>query len=148
MKTIKGILFAIILFPAFGLVSCTSGAARVEEQNYSLVDIRRAIISVVGQPRSISDDERLILTQYFGPKSDKKFDSTKSKVRKYGRISIIGDRRPYDVSADVFVEEKQEGHYEETGTDDNTAHAMVRAIKKRLHQSPEDRNVIDDFRAF
>lgn len=131
----------------FGLVSC-AGGSRVEEQNRSLSDIRKVIIHVMGEPRSTTDDQRVYLSQYYGRKSDKKFDAQKSKIRQYTRIAIIGDRRPYDLNVQVIVEQKNGRLYEEVGTDDKESATIAQEIKSKLHQGLEDRNVIDDFRVF
>lgn len=132
----------------FSLVACTSGAGRVPDQNRSLIDIKKVIVSVIGEPRSIVNEQRVYLSQYYGRKTDKNFDPLKSKIRQYTRISISGDRRPYDVDVDVIVEQRNGRVYEEIGTDDREAIAIAKEIKEKLHQGLEDRNVIDDFRVF
>ena len=137
---------------AFGfqvaLVGCASSAARVEEQNHSLSSIRKVIEAVIGQPRSVSSNQRVYLSEYYGRKTDKNFDENKSKIRNYTRISIIGDRRPYDIDVDVIVEQKNGRTYEEIGTDEKLSTEVAESLKSKLHQGLDGRNVIDDFRVF
>ena len=129
--------------------SCaTKSDARLYQQNQSLSEIKQAIIAVIGDPRSVSENQRTVVSQYFGRKNDKRFDPLTSKVRMYSRVTILGDRRPYDITVDVVVEEKQGRAYQPVVTDPAEAKAIISDIKSQLHQSLEERNVIDDFRAF
>jgi hypothetical protein len=130
------------------LVGCATADVNLEEQNYSLGEIKQVILSVVGDARSLSQNQRTYLSQYFGPKSDKKFDANKSKRRMYARITILGDRRPYNIAIDVIIEQKNGSVYEEVGLDTKKAEKFSQEIEDRLHKGIENRNVIDDFRIF
>ena len=137
------VLAAFIL----ALVGCATGDANLREVNYSLGEIKQVIASVAGAPRSYSENGRTYLSQYFGLKSDKKFDPQKSKKRLYAKVTVLGDR-PYDVAVDVVIEQKNGGQYDEVGTDEAKAAQFAKEIEDRLHKGIENRNVIDDFRAF
>lgn len=130
-----------------GLVSCSS-PSRIENQNHSLVNIKKVIISVIGEPRLLRNNQRVYYSEYFGRKSDNQFDPQKSPVRYYTLISVAGDRRPYDLDVEVIVEKKNGQFFEEIGSDEKLAIEIAEKIKSRLNQGLEDRNVIDDFRAF
>lgn len=130
------------------LAGCVTGDANLSEVNYSLGDIKQVIVSVVGDPRVQSQNQRTYISQYFGLTGDKKFDPLKSKRRLYARITILGDRRPYDVAVDVLIEQKKGAQYEEVGIDRAKAEQFAKEIEDRLHKGIENRNVIDDFRAF
>lgn len=132
----------------FFLMSCATGHETLQEQNYSLGEIKQVIVSVIGDPRSQSQNQRTFVSQYFGPKSDRKFDPQKSKKRSFAEITILGDRRPYDISVDVHVEERRGNEYERIGEDEKKADQLASEIHERLHKGIENRNVIDDFRAF
>jgi hypothetical protein len=134
----------------FGLcfIACANSAARVEEQNHSLTSIRKVIESVIGTPRSVTSNQRVYLSEYYGRKNEKSFDPLKSKNRQYTRISINGDRRPYDLDVDVIVERKNGSIYEEIGIDEKESEKVANALKDKLHQGLDGRNVIDDFRVF
>lgn len=131
------------------LWSCVMSGVTVDNQNYSLGDLRKAIVFNIGEPRKISENQRTFYSDYFSLKADRKFDPQKSKQRAYAKVIVLGDRRPYDLSITVVVEERTpNGEYSEVGEDPGQAQQLAQAIRKKLHQSIDDRNVIDDFRAF
>lgn len=140
----KLILAGLLLMMA----GCATSDAKLFEISSSLGDIKQVILSVIGEARLQSQNQRTYFSQYFGLKGDKKFDSQKSKRRLYARITILGDRRPYDLAVDVIIEQKNGLQYEEVGTDQAKAEQFAREIEERLHKGTENRNVIDDFRAF
>lgn len=136
----------ILMLP--GLWSCSTGGVTLENQNYSLGDLRKAITANIGDPRSISENQRTFISTYFSPKPDKKFDAQKSKQRAYAKVVVLGERRPYDLDISIIIEERSQVGYSEIGEDPAQAEQLLESIKKKLHQSIDDRNVIDDFRAF
>ncbi len=138
----------IFLGVLFLIAGCATSDGNLSEVNYSLGEVKQVIVSVIGEPRSQSQNQRTYFSQYFGLEGDKKFDSQKSKKRSYARITILGDRRPYDLAIDVLIEQKRGSQYEEIGTDPIKAKKFVEEIEERLHKGIENRNVIDDFRAF
>lgn len=72
-----------------------------------------------------------------------------ARERLYTHITVLGDRRPYDVQVEVLVESRnQEGAFELVGNDDSRAAVIADKLKKALNQSRDKRNVIDDFRSF
>lgn len=140
-------LFVFLMLP--GLTSCSTTGVVLEDQTFSLNEIRKAITSNIGEPRSISQNQRTFTSVYFSPKPDKKFDAQKSKQRAYAQVVVLGDRRPYDIECTVFIEERDpDGGYSQIGEDTAQSEQLAANIKKKLHQSTDDRNIIDDFRAF
>jgi hypothetical protein len=129
------------------MVGCATGAA-ISEANYSVGEIKQVIQSIVGEFRTQSQNQRTIYSKYFGTKKDKDFDEKKSKKRLYAVVTILGDRRPYDIDVEVIVEAKVGSGYEESGSDQIKAQEIADEIVRRLHEGIENRNVIDDFRAF
>lgn len=140
-------IFAVLLTAGL-LVSCATGSYKVAELNQSLGDIKRAVTSVIGEPRVLSENQRTYLSQYFSRKPDPKFDPMKSSERMYAKIVILGDRRPYDIEIQVLVEERDESSYVSAGVDMDQAKKIAKDLRQKLNQSREGRNVIDDFRAF
>lgn len=130
------------------LAGCASSGYIIDSQNYSLGELKKILISLTGEPRKISENQRTFYSRYFSRKNDPKFDPEKSKERLYAKIVILGDRRPYDVEVQVYSEVKEGSTYVDAGPDEIETNKLGRDIKTRLHQSREDRNVIDDFRAF
>lgn len=136
------------LILSFLFCACATRVYKITDQNLSLMDIKKAVTSVIGDPRALSENQRTYISQYFGRKSDSRFDAAKSRERLYSKVVILGDRRPYDVEVEVFVEEKEGKDYVPVGNDKAEAKKLGKELRSRLNQSREDRNVIDDFRAF
>lgn len=136
------------LFPLFlGLGGCVTGHL-IKESDRSLNEIKNAVFATMGQPRETATNEREFLSVYFSKKKVQNFDPEKSKERNYAKVTVLGDRRPYDIQVQVFLEERVDGQYEEVGLDDELSDQIAEEIKKALRKSRDQRNVIDDFRAF
>lgn len=142
---IKGAVYLFFLLLVSG---CASSTYIIDSQNYSLGELKKILIGLTGEPRKVSENQRTLYSRYFSRKNDPKFDPEKSAERLYAKIAILGDRRPYDVEVQVIIEAKDEKNYVDEGPDEIETNKLGRDIKIRLNQSREDRNVIDDFRAF
>ncbi|MEZ0392662.1 MAG: hypothetical protein ACAH59_10625 [Pseudobdellovibrionaceae bacterium] len=141
MRFFAGFLMALAL-------GCATEGYRIKNQNLSLGDIKRAVEAAIGEPRTISENQRTFYSQYFSRKPDPKFDPVKSKERAYAKVVILGDRRPYEVDVEVLIEVRDSRGYVQSGTDLSEAKKVGKEIRAKLNLSREDRNVIDDFRAF
>ena len=139
-KTIGLLLFIL-------LGGCVTGHV-LKESNRPLPEIRSAVLWVTGEPRQVLEGERTYVSKYFSRKGESFFDANKSKERLYARISILGDRRPYDILVQVVIEERTEGRYEEVGIDEALSSQVAEEVRKRLTRSRDQRNVIDDFQVF
>lgn len=146
IQTIQRSIYLILFVFIAGCVS--PSGVRIEGETSSLNDIRAAVKSVLGDPRKISQNQREIYSPYFSATADPKFDETKSKERAFSKVEIHGDRRPYDITVEVFIEEKQHGKYVVVDRDVRLATKFRDEIRKKLNESRDSRNVIDDFRAF
>lgn len=143
----KKLVLGLMLFL---LSSCqTTEGIFLHEVNASASDTRKAIVAVIGQPRNTSANGRVLTSRYHDKKGTF-FDEIKSTdERRYTRITIQGDRRPFEVQVEVIIDKKNiEGRYEPTLTDNAQAREMANKLKNALHQSLDKRNIIDDFRAF
>ncbi len=126
----------------------TAGVA-LEDVNSSASDIRKAFVTVFGEPRSTSQNGRELESRYHDIKAVVEPSMATDKIRRHTKIVIYGDRRPFQVAVDVITEKKlRDGSYEEIDTDERLKEDMASRIKKALNQSLENRNAIDDFRAF
>jgi len=148
MKLTPLFLSVILLLTAVISGCGSSSGIRIEEENQSLGEIKRALIAIMGDPRKTSQNQREFTSNYFGRKEDPKFDPNKVKERLYAKFIILGDRRPYDIEITVFVEEKVGRSYKAIGTDPSVAKSLAKELESRLNQSRDGRNIIDDFRAF
>jgi hypothetical protein len=142
------------LFKVFSILICTyalgcqhSGIV-IKDTPLSLSEIRRNVVLVVGEPRTMSPNGYQITSQYYDRKE--KIIERPNDVRERFAIivNIIGDRRPYDIQVLASVEIRTSEGYEVAGQDDVMAQVWADKIKKALHESRDKRNVIDDFKAF
>lgn len=144
MKTLSLVLIVFWLLSA-----CAMGDVRLKEQDKSLNLIRTTIQNMMApRPRNISQNLREYTSQFFSRKDEANFDPQTSNERAYAVFVILGDRRPYHVDISVFVERRQGSRYIKVGTDRKLAQELLVELRTRLHQSQEDRNLIDGFRAF
>ena len=138
-----------LLFLVLGLaIACSTEGYRVNDQNWSLADIKKAIMLTIGDPRHVSENQRSFYSQYFSRRKESKFDPEKSKERLYAKVTILGDERPYDIDLEVIVEQRNGGVYENIGTDPKEASKLGTDLENKLNQGRKDRNVIDGLRAF
>jgi hypothetical protein len=131
------------------LSSCQTTGVFLRETPLSISETRRAVVAVVGEPRSMSQNGREIISQYYDKKSRNIEKMDIARERLYTRVTILGDRRPYDIQVEVFIENRDSGgDFIRFDQDNSRAKVIAEKIEKALHQSRDSRNVIDDFRSF
>src|SRR5438270_10401297 len=88
------------------LTSCVTQqpGTTITETPLPISETRKVISTIIGPPRSISENGREMLSQYYDSYG-LDFDPSKSKDRYYSHILILNDRRPYDIRVVVNVEE-------------------------------------------
>ncbi|MFN7729904.1 MAG: hypothetical protein ACK5P7_12170 [Bdellovibrio sp.] len=143
-RALRAVFVGAMIFFSGG---CVTGHL-IKEADRSLPEIKNAIYATMGQPREVATNEREFESVYFSKKKIQNFDPEKSKERNYAKVTVLGDRRPYDIQVQVFLEERVNGNYEDAGLDEELSDQIAEEIKKALRKSRDQRNVIDDFRAF
>lgn len=133
---ILGVVFSVLT------LGCAQDQIKAEESETSIGEIKKAVVSVIGSPREISQNQREFTSQY----SD--LPNTKPSERVYYIVTILGARRPYEVEVKALVEQRQGKAYREVGEDARLAQKLLKDIQNKLHQGRDGRNLIDDFRAF
>lgn len=131
------------------LSSCRTGGVILRETPLAVSETRRVIVSVIGDPRSVSQNGREILSKFYDRKDKAIPRMDMAKERFYTHVTVLGDRRPYDVQVEVLVESRNpDGVFEVVGRDDDKATVIAEKLRQALNQSRDNRNVIDDFRSF
>ena len=144
----KTLCFLAISF-ALLLSSCRTGGVILRETPLSVSETRRVIVSVIGEPRSVSQNGREIISKFYDRKDRAIPRMEMAKERYYTHVTVLGDRRPYDIQVEVLVEGRNpDGVFEVVGRDDNKATIIAEKLRQALNQSRDTRNVIDDFRSF
>ncbi len=142
---IKGLIFCICLF---SVGACRTGVL-LKSTPLGLVETKKAIVEVIGNPRKVERGGRELISQYHDSSGEPFDDSSLASERYYTSVLIQGERRPYDLEVEVVIETKNEmNEYEAYDRSDGMAYQTVEKIRKALNQSREKRNLLDDFRPF
>lgn len=121
----------------------------MRETPLNVSETRRVVVGVIGEPRSVSQNGREIYSKYYDKKDKviEKMDMARERLST--QVTILGDRRPYDVQVEVLVESRTpNGGFSAPEPDDQRAAVLAEKIRQALNQSRENRNVIDDYRPF
>ena len=138
----------LVLVAAMILSACQTGIF-IDESPAAMTDIRKAFVGLFGEPRSANYNGQILVSQYHDKRSRVDQSLATGKTRYYTQLSILGDRRPYRIKIEVFVEAQvAPQEYEIIGEDMELAQKTADRLQEALHQSLKGRNVIDDFRAF
>ena len=141
-------MFAAFLAFSAVVTSCTS-SAKINNVMFAFQDVRSAIIASLPHGlRQEGSNGREMLSWYFSPKNFETEAEDKPE-RAYAQVNIIGSSRPYKINVAVVRERRlKNGDYTKVGEDERLTDLMVKRIKAVLADRRDDRNVIDDFRAF
>jgi hypothetical protein len=146
MKNISSIVLPFLMS---SIIGCQSTGVYLTETPLNLSETRKMISTVIGMPRSVSENGRELLSRYYDSKERFLEKDEFPAHRIYTRVEIMGDRRPYDIEVDVIIEKREQGNeYFVEEHDDHRADIVAQKIQKALHQSRDKRNIIDDFRSF
>jgi len=107
---------------------------------------REAIAKVIFLVGEVSDNGRVVTSQYHD-RNFKYFQVTaKTKERLYTRATILGVRRPYRFTVEVRVERRdpQTGRFVDLGLDENLSRRQAIAIKNALTQGRENGGIFDE----
>jgi hypothetical protein len=145
MKLIQALLSLITA----ALIGCQTNAVVLHDTPLNISETRKAVVSVTGQPRVTSENGRELISKYYDRKGNMEEAAKMGRERLYTHVTILGDRRPYDVQVEVVVEVKDRGGvFQVVEKDQGRAEKIAVQIQKALVQSRDNRNVIDDFRPF
>lgn len=135
--------FVIFLF----LTQCVSSGVVLRETPLGISETRRAIVAIIGEPASTSQNGREIISKFTDRAGNPNSEDAHSRF--YSKFTINGDRRPYDIQVQVFREIKNSDfEFELANEDEKMAERLGEKLSKQLNQSRDKRNMIDDFRSF
>lgn len=141
-----GVFFFVL--SASLLTSGCQSPANIPEVMLSLQTVRKTLIAVLPQGlREESVNGRELTSGYFNPQNLEE-DATDKVERAYAKVVILNASRPYRIDAHVYREKRVSGTYRKMSEDKKLTKDLVSRIKEALADRREDRNVIDDFRAF
>jgi hypothetical protein len=138
-----------LLLSLFVFAGCQTKGVYLRETPLNISETRRVVASVIGQPRTTSENGREMLSKYYDRKGNSEDQAKGARERLSTHVTILGDRRPYDIQIEVVVEIRDhEGAYQAVEKDEVKAGKIAQDIQKALVQSRDNRNVIDDFRPY
>ena len=144
----KVLVVVFISFIAF-LTGCRTGGVVLQETPLGASETRKVVVGVIGEPRNVSKSGQELISQYYDRKGQRIEKMETARERFHTCVTILNDRRPYDIRVEVFHEVRDaEGGFESRDQDDDRASVIAEKIKQALNQSRDKRNVIDDFRSF
>jgi hypothetical protein len=132
------------------LGGCANNGVTTDDINVPIGDLQKLIAEAIPvKIKTSSTSGREFKSNYFIQKKGEFEEFDGGPMRSQVEVEILGDRRPYSVFVRVPVEKRSaEGHYKVIKYDDGTARVIIRRIQKALHERRDNRNIIDDFRAF
>lgn len=133
---------------SFVFAGCQSGA-KINNVTLSLQTIRKTVVSLLPQGlRLESINGRELTSGFFSPRNLEE-DATDRPERAYAKVLVLEAARPYRIDVHVFKEKKtKNGTYAKAVEDRKLTQDLVERLKDALADRREDRNIIDDFRAF
>lgn len=145
----KSIVIGFLIFLNLLLASCQTSSYKIKNQQGSINQIIQAIKQAIGQPRKISENGRVYFSEYFNSEAEPIDIKKQTPIERfYAKISILGDRRPYDIETKVIKENLKEKKYVEDSVDEKLSGLLKDNIKFKLNKSLEEQNILDDFRVF
>lgn len=139
----------IALLSLLFLVGCQTKGVVVKDVPLNVSQTRKAIVSVAGEPRAVSQNGRELLSRYYDRDGRFILKMETAQERFFTHFTVLGDRRPYNISVRVHRELKSEaGVFEFVEHDEGRAYSIAEKLRQALIESRDNRNLLDDFRSF
>jgi hypothetical protein len=68
--------------------------------------------------------------------------------RYHAKITVLGDRRPYNIEVVVTSQKRKGENYIDLGLNESVSQKIANLIQKNLTKRRGNGNIVDDFRAF
>jgi len=144
------LFFSAFLLASNLLTSCaTTQRPLVRDLMVSYTGLKTVIKNnIPAGVRTESSNGRTMTSHYFLP-NDLDSEAGESVVeRAFTQITILGSSRPYSLEILAFRERKTGSQYKSLGQDQKLAAQVTERIRRALADRREERNLLDDFRAF
>lgn len=123
--------------------------AKIDNVMLALTTVKKTVSAVL--PQGVKEESingRELKSGYFNPKNWDE-DATELPERAYAKVLILNSGRPYKIDVHVYKERRnKDGQYKKSSEDSRLTKDLVDRLKEALADRREDRNIIDDFRAF
>lgn len=135
-----------LFITSFFIFGCKTPGIIIEESNFSVKQHRIAIASALGQVRSVSENGRVVMS-YYHDRELKGFEVAPTmNERLYTKVTILGSRRPYRISVEVRIEQRdsETKKFHDIGLDEDLGQKRASAISDLLNQSRADGTLFDE----
>ncbi|MBC7466038.1 MAG: hypothetical protein H7256_08600 [Bdellovibrio sp.] len=138
---VKGAIFLLLFF----MMGCPTHSYLISESYLPVSEHRKAAVAVIGPARIVSQNGREITSHYHDRNFKYIDDMAKTKVRYYTKVIVLGARRPYEVSVEVFKEIKdpETKQFVDQGLDEGLSQKRLTEVAKMLNQSRDNPQSID-----
>ncbi len=145
----------INLFLLVFLSSCATAPNQIKNIEAPLSQIKAVIKKNLPLGlRGVSANGREFYSNYFLVVKGKHMKAENLQYRKFASVSVLGDRRPYTIKVEVFLEKRGErsanglAQYKDFRRDKKYSEYLLRKIHNDLENREESINFVDDFRVF
>ena len=140
-KSVRRTIF-LLLFLSLG---CQTHSYLISESYLPVSEHRKVAVAVVGPARIVSQNGREITSHYHDRNFKYIDEPTKVKVRYYTKVMVLGSRRPYEVSVEVFKEQKDPDskQFISQGLDEGLSQKRLTEVANVLNQSRDNPQSID-----
>lgn len=147
-RALKALALFILFIVSSSILSSCASNATIRDVQLSYNAVKTVVAS--NMPHGVkreSSNGRELSSGYFAVDT---FAPEKEGMteRAYAQVKILGAARPYNLDVKVFRETKSNGIFRSDGVDRGMTKVLAERMKQALADRREDRNVIDDFRAF
>lgn len=147
-RMIRALRLLIAVVAVAFQVACQT-PAKIDNVMLSLQTVRKAVLSVLPQGMKEESLNGRELTSGYYSAHNVEEDATDKSERAYAKVLILESGRPYRIDVHVFKEKRgKNGVYKLSGEDKKLTKELVDRLRDALTDRHEDRNIIDDFRAF
>lgn len=147
------LIFTSFLAGCAILMNENKNALRMREVDASVSELRTIVAAVIPVGlRAVSTNGREIVSRHFVITKDRYKPAADALERYFVQVTILGDRRPYDI--EILVSHEKRVLREDRFTyvivdyDQDLAREIEHKIRAELTKRRDGRNVIDDFRVF
>lgn len=142
-------LWLVMLATLSHCASVTKGGVESKALRRPLADIRKAVyFTMDNRVKYKSENNRTYFSYYHRPGKDLRLSSYKQNERALLAITILGDQRPYRVAVVYRIDQLNGKKYQFKKYDKTLAASYLEKLVNYLASRPEERDIIDDFRAY
>jgi len=143
------VLVFLLFLGASVLMTACQSSAKIDNVMLSLTTVKKTVSNVI--PQGVKEESingREFKSGYFNPRNWDE-DATDLAERAYAKVLILNSGRPYRIDVHVYREKRsRDGQYKKASEDSKLTKDLVDRLKEALADRREDRNIIDEFRAF